>query len=368
VAATDEKTTSAFETARQGAILGGKRRLSMPKVTFVPIKKPRIEHSDSLKGSSSEDLDPPTLTRYTRSFSDDTVVLPLSIQSLSHKEKRDASPWLPSNEDLKLLVVSEDLGSSGPATDEQVVLPMPLMIPEEGDTEIEESTPCEKKERVQKTNAWTQKELKMCVALYRQGMPLKEIAQIVKRTDMSVRTKLFKYRKACNLKPKVQILPNAWTPEDLKTCETLYIQGEAIPEIAKKIGRTAGAVRKRLMYIRKEKNLRPRGDSNRFIWTDEKVNQCIKLAEKGTSVKEIARLFGCPDETIRGKLVRMNKLEVCREAGGVRSYQFWSERDIELCVKLAQQGAPISKIADRLGRSTHCIREKLKKLGIAIGS
>ena len=86
----------------------------------------------------------------------------------------------------------------------------------------------------------------------------------------------------------------------------------------------------------------------------------IMLLEEGARMPEIAKIYGCSDQTIKYQMKIINlKFDA-------RKYHKWRKREItiEKTVKLYEKLKSSTKIAKLLGVNTHAITDRLKSAGI----
>ena len=94
-------------------------------------------------------------------------------------------------------------------------------------------------------------------------------------------------------------------------------------------------------------------------WSDEKIDELIKMYNDGYTLLAIAHKFGYSSDTpIRNAL--RNYVYGKRSDFTPRKIG-WKQMDIDKAVELKKQGLKTSAIALTFGRTPECVREMLKK-------
>ena len=97
-----------------------------------------------------------------------------------------------------------------------------------------------------------------------------------------------------------------WTKEEINKMVEMYKNGEPIKKIAEKLGRTEGTVSMRLSLIRRNN---PKLVSTRFgntnKWNKKDEEKLLKLAKEGKSIKGIAKTLGRTEHSIRMKYYKL---------------------------------------------------------------
>lgn len=94
-----------------------------------------------------------------------------------------------------------------------------------------------------------------------------------------------------------------WAKEEDALLEHLVKLGSTYPEIMKRIKRSQGAIKRRLLDLKIKE--RPIRTNNHIKWTDEEIKCLVESIEKGISIEEIADTLGKTQGGTRGKLERL---------------------------------------------------------------
>ena len=96
--------------------------------------------------------------------------------------------------------------------------------------------------------AWTGREERQVISMYREGLTMREIAERIGRTKSAVQKRVYYFRsEGIELEPR----QSKWTPEEITTLLFLYQQGAAVVEIVDEIGRSSDAIRTMLKEMRR---------------------------------------------------------------------------------------------------------------------
>ena len=96
--------------------------------------------------------------------------------------------------------------------------------------------------------AWTGREERQAISLYREGLTMREIGERIGRTKRAVQKRIHYFRgEGVELKPR----QFKWTPEEITSLLFLYQQGVVLTEISEKIGRSHDATRTMLKELRR---------------------------------------------------------------------------------------------------------------------
>ena len=99
----------------------------------------------------------------------------------------------------------------------------------------------------------------------------------------------------------------------------------------------------------------------RQAWTEAEDDLLRRLADSGTSSREIGERMGRSESAVCN---RMKVLRISRRGGCVRKYENWSEEDIAELRDLHDAGMMLSEIAERLGRARSSVAAKARALGL----
>ena len=97
-----------------------------------------------------------------------------------------------------------------------------------------------------------------------------------------------------------------WTKEEINKMIEMYKNGEPIKKIAEELGRTEGTVSMRLSQIKRSN---PKIASIRFgntnRWSKKDEERLLKLAKEGKNIKGIAKTLGRTEHSIRMKYYKL---------------------------------------------------------------
>jgi DNA-binding CsgD family transcriptional regulator len=148
---------------------------------------------------------------------------------------------------------------------------------------------------------WTTKELRRLVELYNAGVPYKEIAAELSTTVSAVATKIYILR----TEGKTGLRPNQhrpWTTEELQRLREMYTEGADPTDIAAAIGRTKGAVVQCAAL-----NGWARGASKQKAWTYNEEYRLVQRWRQGATLGELAEEHGRSADAIKQRLIRLRR-------------------------------------------------------------
>lgn len=148
---------------------------------------------------------------------------------------------------------------------------------------------------------WTTKELRRLVELYNAGVPYKEIAAELSTTVSAVTTKIYILR----AEGKAGLRPNPhrpWTTEELQHLREMYTEGADPADIAAAIGRTKGAVVQCAAL-----NGWTSGASKQKAWTYNEEYRLVQRWRQGATLGELAEELGRSADAIKQRLIRLRR-------------------------------------------------------------
>lgn len=115
---------------------------------------------------------------------------------------------------------------------------------------------------------------------------------------------------------------NPWKKSEDELLKVYVGKGLTYVEISKKLNRTSAAVRRRIYELYLD---HPKRAVNKY-WTDEEAELALRMRQQGYSYKSIAERLERSQESVRGKLDRMNHPEY----SAVRTERRRSLKEIEV--------------------------------------
>lgn len=193
----------------------------------------------------------------------------------------------------------------------------------------------------------TLKEIQQALAMRKQNYSYADIARKLSNSYSVVRNSLL----SCDEDGNLIDTKKVWSDAETSQALALKDQGMSTMDIAKKLQRSYNSVRNQLHLSRpKHKELK--------AWTERELDRAVALVRKHRSYDIVARELGRPSgESVFQKLLR-SRPEACNVIPGA----LWSEKDMERLVSLDRKGLEPTQIAAKLGRSTHAIRVRLKRV------
>lgn len=150
---------------------------------------------------------------------------------------------------------------------------------------------------------------------------------------------------------------NAWYPDDDDAVVRRTLAGDARADIARALGRTVQAIESRQALLRASGRL-PRQADRSWSVTDDAL--LAELRAAGVSDSEVARRLGRSEGAVWTRVNRLMRAGVAvgRSRGDFR----WKPDTVDAIARLARAGGTPAEIAAAVGRSVGSVSAKLRDL------
>jgi len=142
-----------------------------------------------------------------------------------------------------------------------------------------------------------------------------------------------------------------WTDEDILLLKASLLV-HPIPEVAKILGRGVFAVKKKMTQLGLKSTKRVETVRSN-CWTDREVRILKTWSAKGWTANRIAKKIGKTEKAVN---VKASKLKISL------NHQSWSEEDVEILVKMYNEGISTREISEHFERSVSACLKKLNSL------
>jgi len=137
-----------------------------------------------------------------------------------------------------------------------------------------------------KSTRWTEKDSAQLASLYKQGLPDREIAERMRRSESAVRR--HRMSLGCGNVSEYRAVRRVWTEEEDAVLRKGWIDGNTDAEIGERLGRKAHAVKQRRQVLGFTRSVRsPRGE-----WLPDEVTRLRALWQSGIPDTAIAAALG----------------------------------------------------------------------------
>ena len=160
-----------------------------------------------------------------------------------------------------------------------------------------------------------------------------------------------------------------WTKEDISKLKGMCNSGVyTCSEIATRLKRTEAAIRRKMRDLGIVSRCIKRQSNSQY--TDEQIEILLKMVQQGYSLNTIADKIGKSAIGIRGKLERMgysfkNNVPVLKGDKIILPSKNWKDKDIEFLKENHEKMSP-SELANVLGKTRQCVYSKLVKMGLPV--
>ena len=171
-----------------------------------------------------------------------------------------------------------------------------------------------KKEAARFNEAWSAEEKEQVCMLFRNGMRVEEIAEIVHRTDNAIRIKLIE---AGEIARHLARNEQPWTDEEVERLGRFYSQGYPAGGCARLLGRRKRETENKLIEIGlltpKEKPPRDPARPNAFTpWPDDESARLVQeLSGYRDALLALAQIAESHGRSIGSIVLRADKLGLC---------------------------------------------------------
>lgn len=167
-----------------------------------------------------------------------------------------------------------------------------------------------------------------------------------------------------------------WTEDDDRLLCTLYRQNMPLKEIANRLSRRTRGIEKRLKYLKEvkrqqidRKKYEDQADLNQAVlynrnapWMKEDEDKLLEMFNARIAISEIAARLGRTRKAIEYRMIHMGLIE--KQGQYVEGIRPWTSRDSDLLRTLYADGIDISLIAARFETSEKAIKARLFYMGI----
>ena len=205
------------------------------------------------------------------------------------------------------------------------------------------------------TGTYSEEEKRILLELSEERLPIKEIAEKMNRSYISIRN-------ARKLYWKNREIRKSYSKEDERKIEKMYFQGKKDLDISVALGISESAI----ANYRFKRNLT---DSSRF-WTEEDTETLLMYLildhrNRVVNTEELAEQLSRSSGAILSRVQQLRKENRIPEAIVKRAQRFTEEESNQL-IQLRKQGIPIATIAKQLEKSVIAVSDKLNALGITL--
>ena len=189
--------------------------------------------------------------------------------------------------------------------------------------------------------SWTADELKLVADEYRKGASTRAIAKLLPGRALSTVMAVIRRCQYNDTGYSKAIKPRSWTAEEKKKLLRLKDSGATLQDIVSQFPDRTHKSLTMALY-------RPRSDmfwsptpSKKIAWTATADKELIERLSSGTSVEEVALLFGRSNGAIRDRSHRL----------GIRLSRNWTPEEDETLLRMISEGYTHGQIGSSLGRS-----------------
>jgi len=211
---------------------------------------------------------------------------------------------------------------------------------------------------------WTKDEVDNLEMLFQAGKSTGEIGGILGRTERAVIRKLSIMKKWTipEIKNSAPSGSAPWTEADVRRCQQLREKGCSAREIGSLLGKSTASVEFNLSQLRKGKSRRKISlEKPRAYWAEEEVERCEKMRREGKTWKEIAEAVGRTAGAIRIKILKVNEAKAESERIPMRRKHPWTKDEKETCISMWGEGKSYSEIAEEVGRTVMAVETLISR-------
>lgn len=264
------------------------------------------------------------------------------------------------------------------------------LLPELPDTPAPEMKPVEVS---LKTKSWNEVEVNTLSYMIEHGYSIEKMANVLGKDVDVVREKRYVLissglvnaknnvieTKAEESKPEpvveryVPTKGRAWTTSEIEKLKTMLDEGKTSVEIAVALNRPSRqTIDQKIYNLRKEGILPPAKRNNStpsIVWSDKEIELIIKLTETGCVPEDIAQILGKSSTDVSNMIDHLSKTKKITPPPVVTSKpsqppftRTWSAEEEEKVISMRREGHTIRAIAEALGRSYTQVNGKVSHL------